>query len=268
MKHVTEHSVLPFRYALLSLVFMLAGCATSPDLPAHAEAPMPSGPEECTLQPGDRVNITFLYWPEFNADQIIRPDGKITLALVNDVDAAGLRPIELRERLLGLYESKLKRPEITVVAEMQENRRVFVGGEVNIFRNTDGLVQIPLVGRMTALMAVMQAGGFRNESAQLRNVVIVRRIGDTQYARTIDMRTTFKNGESDPFYLQPDDIVFVPRTKIDRVDQWVDQFMNQPVPRWLTATVDVNNIVNDNEAPRPSREVTYTNRGVQVSVPR
>ncbi len=45
---------------------------------------------------------------------------------------------------------------------------------------------------------------------------------------------------------------------MDRVDQWVDQFMNQPVPRWLTATLDLNNIINDNEAPKPSGSVSYS----------
>ena len=80
----------------------------------------------------------------------------------------------------------------------------------------------------------------------------------------------FKNAESEPFYLQADDIVYVPRTKIDRVDQWVDQYMNQPVPRWLTATVDVNNIIRNNKAEKPASVATYSTatNGLEISAPR
>ncbi len=183
----------------MASAFLFTGCATAPSVPAHAKDPMPAAPADCFLQPGDLVRVTFLYWPELDGEQIVRPDGMITLPFVNDVDAAGLRPIDLREELLVLYADKLKDPDITVMAEMTENRRVFVGGELNLFRNTDGLVQIPLVGQMTALAAILQAGGFRNRSAQLRNVVVVRRMDGKHYARTINMREVFKNPESEPF---------------------------------------------------------------------
>ena len=224
---------------------LLTACATAPTVPTDLDNPMPGGTSECVIQPGDVVNVKFLYWPELNEKQVARPDGKMTLQIVDDVQAAGLRPAELRQELERLYAKTLRDPKIIVIAQMEENRRVYVGGEVNIFRNTDGLVQIPLVARMTALDAIMQAGGFKKESAQLRNVVIIRVVEGKQYARTIDMRTAFKRGESDPFYLQTDDIVFVPRTKIDRVDQWVDQFMNKPVPTWLRANVGVTRVFND-----------------------
>lgn len=203
----------------------LAGCATTP--PEAEPFPVASKPK-VILQPGDVLQVKFLYWPELNEDQqAIRPDGKISLQLVGDVHAEGLAPDELRNLLLEQYEDKLIDPEISVVVNALDSHRVYVGGEVI----SPGLVMIQ--GELTALGAIMQAGGPRKTSAKLNSVVIVRQSGGRQYGTTIDLREALKSSESDPFMLAPGDIVYVPRTAIDRVDQWVDQYINQIIPRNL-----------------------------------
>lgn len=248
----------------LPLLCMCASCATAPTAPSTADNPLPQAEPGIVLQEGDVVDVRFVYWPELNEVQSIRSDGKITLQLVNEVQAAGLAPEELRLALLDHYADKLRDPEITVIARVDENRRVYVGGEVNAFRNNDGLVEIPLSGRMTVLEAIMISGGLKERSAKISNVLIIRRMDDTQYARTLDLRPLFKEAEVEPFYLQANDIVFVPRTNIDRVDQWVDQYLNQPVPDWIRATVDMNNIIRNNRAPEPADTVTFGPTGVTL----
>jgi len=226
--------------AALSLVVILgAGCATDPSVSSVEKSPLPTLPFAVVFQPGDVVEIKFQFWPELNEVQTIRPDGMITLPLVNDVMAEGRSPEELRAQLLDQYSDKLKDPEIIVIARVEENRLVHVGGEVQLTRNSDGLVAIPIVGRLTILEAIMRAGGILDRSARITDVLIIRRIGDKQYARTVNLRQVFKNDESDAFYVQHNDIIYVPRSRIDRVDQWVDQYLNQTIPTWLNLQIDV-----------------------------
>ena len=203
-------------------MFGANGCQHTPpvDSPEWPEAQEPV----LRIQPGDKLLVSFTYTPELNEEQLVRPDGKISLALIGGVDAAGKSPEELRETLLSTYASKLKSPEINVVIRGLESHKVYVSGEVL----QPGIV--PMSGPTTALQAIMASGGFQKRSAQVSTVVILRQRGDRQYGRTIDLRKELENAESEPFYLEPFDIIYVPRTGIDRVNQWVDQYVNGIIP--------------------------------------
>lgn len=199
------------------------GCVTTPE-PLES-FPVAQDPV-LVLKPGDVLQVKFLYWPELNEDgQTIRPDGKISLQLIGDITAEGRQPETLRQELLALYKDKLLEPEISVVVRSLDSHRVYVGGEVL----SPGLV--PMNGRLSVLEAIMQAGGPRKESARLGSVVIVRQQGAQQYATTVDVRRGLESPESASFQLAPRDIVYVPRTAIDRVDQWVEKYINQVIPR-------------------------------------
>lgn len=187
--------------------------------------PVASDPK-VVLQPGDVLQVKFLYWPELNEEkQSIRPDGKISLQLIGDVQAEGKTPDELRNDLLTLYQDKLIEPEIAVVVNSLDSHRVYVGGEVL----QPGLVMIN--GRLTVLEAIMKCGGFRKQSAKMSSVVVIRQRDGKQFAQSLDLRQAIEDPQSEPFYLEPYDVVFVPRTAIDQLDQWVDQYINQIVPR-------------------------------------
>ncbi len=238
--------------ACTALLLMSSGCATAPRVPSVEESSLPTSPLSVVFQPGDVIEVKFRFWSDLDEVQTIRPDGMISLQLVHEVKAEGMTPEELRRELLSLYADKLKDPEIAVFARVEENRMVHVGGEVNSTRNTDGLVAIPIIGRLTVMEAIVKAGGLRNSSAKISNVLIIRRMNGKQYARTLDLREVFKNAESEPFYLQPNDIVFVPRTKIDRIDQWVDQYLNKTVPNWVNMTLDLNDVFDINNSDNSS----------------
>ena len=221
-----------FKLRILRRIFVcaiaLCLCASCVTTPKPNEAfPVASEPK-LFLKAGDVLQVKFLYWPELNEDkQSIRPDGKISLQLVGDVHAEGLSPDELRTQLLQLYEDKLIDPEISVVVSSLDSHRIYVGGEVQ----NPGLVMID--GRMTALEAIMRAGGPRKESAKLSTVVVIRQREGKQLATTIDLRQALEKPETAVFVLEPGDVIFVPRTAIDRVDQWVEKYINQIVPRSL-----------------------------------
>jgi len=210
---------------ILSLGLMLAmGCqSTTPKPEATETFPEVSVPV-VALQPGDMVRISFPYWPELDDEQQVRPDGILSLKLVGDVFAVGKNPSELRGELLELYADKVRDPEINVVVSNWDERRVYVTGEVR------GPGAIPIRPDMTVLQAVASAGGFLKESAKIRRVGVVRTVDGVQYARTVDLRDSLREASSEPFELMPNDVVYVPRTNIDRVDQWVDQYVNRIIP--------------------------------------
>lgn len=253
------------RACLTAGLLLLAACATVPKVPSNDVDPLPAARLPLIVYPGDTIEVKFLYWPELDEKQVVTPDGQITLRHVNQVDVAWKSPDEIRDDLLKRYTGILKNPEITVLLRTEE-RYVYVGGEVKL---PGGLTQVhvPMRGRMTALQAVMAAGGLDKRSAKLQNVLIVRQFPDKECARTLDLRKAFRDGDREPFYLEPFDIVFVPRTNIDRADQWVDQYMSQLVPDWLNMNMGISrNRTDVNNAGNGS--VSATVGGATVTLPR
>lgn len=209
---------------MFALALGLAGCQHTSPPPKETENFPPAGSPVTMLQAGDQIQISFAYWPELDTEQRIRPDGMISLQLVGEVQAGGKTPAELRADLLQVYADKINNPEINVVVSSYDSHRIYVGGEVR----TAGAV--PMRAHMTVLEAVMMAGGFLKESARISRVVVVRQQDGAQFARTVDLNEHLGESQSEPFILAPNDVIFVPRTTIDRVDQWVDQYVNQLVP--------------------------------------
>lgn len=202
------------------LATVVAGCAPRVVNPV----PLPTSSKVFTLSPGDNISIVFRYWPELDLTQDIRPDGFISLQLIDDVQVAGMTPAELKIALNQTYASVITNPEIAVIVQSLENRRVYVGGEVRF----PGAVEIN--GHVTALQAIMEAGGFENTSAELSHVIVVRYQGEKRYATAISMKEALEQNEGNSFYLEANDIVFVSRTKIDEINQWLDQHISKMVP--------------------------------------
>jgi len=188
------------------------------------EMPSPAPEPITALSPGDQISVKFRYWPEMNETQRIRPDGKVTLQMVDDVQAAGLTPMELDANLTTLYADHIKDPTISVIAEDFAQMRVYVAGDV---REPD---VVDLIPGMTVLQAIHQVGGFMKKTAQYDNVIVVRYANGKRYATSVDLKRALSVYETDPFYLAPGDVVFVPRTKIDALNQWVEQYLENLVP--------------------------------------
>lgn len=177
------------------------------------------------LQPGDVIDVKFFYMPEIDESQKIRPDGKIALQLIGEVVAAGKTSEELRRELVERYSSRLKRPEITLLVRRADISKVYVSGEVK----KPGVVEMP--GRLTVMDAIMEVGGFKMETAELSTVVIIRNRDGKHYGSLYDAEEVVAGKLSEPFYLQPMDIVYVPRTKVVQVNQLIDQYINKMVPQ-------------------------------------
>ncbi len=213
------------RICLLVLASLLTACQTSPPsaLQPYPDAKL-EAPARVTLKSGDVVEIKFAYAGQFNESQTVRPDGKIELQLIGEVAAEGKTPSELRDELVKLYSVQLKHPELAVFARTLYERRVYVGGEVS----KPGPVDMP--GEMTAFEAVMLAGGFNREKAAVQSVIVVRKQDGRMVGQALDFKDALAGREAQPFYLQPRDIVYVPRTAIVDVDDWIQQHLWRLLP--------------------------------------
>jgi protein involved in polysaccharide export with SLBB domain len=208
-------------------VIVSLGCQTARPAKTPLEmASISSSPEpRLSLSPGDVLDIKFFYNPELNESQPVRVDGKISLQLIGEVMAQGKTPAELQEELTKLYGSQLRRPEATVIVRSLANQRVYVGG----FVKNPGLIEMKT--RMTALEAIIQAGGFDMWRAEITSVVIIRHKDNQRYGCALDFSGELQGKATQPFYLEPLDIVYVPRTTISAVNLWIDQHINQLVPK-------------------------------------
>jgi protein involved in polysaccharide export with SLBB domain/SH3-like domain-containing protein len=198
--------------------------------PARFEPPRPAS--GYILQAGDELDIKFFYNPDLNESLKIRPDGKVSLQLLDEIQAAGLSPAELDEQVTERLGRYVDNPSTSVIVKAFSNQKVYVGGEVN----RPGL--IPLTGSLHTIQAILQSGGML-DSAQLKNVVIVRHIGDSNStAFTVDVSRVLK-GEPDVL-LAPFDIVYVPKTTIAKVDQFVEQYISGIIPDNVIFTFPYN----------------------------
>ena len=210
---------------LVTVIFgLLFGCAPqqsniAPE--AAALTTLSSGePTSYFIQPGDQLDIKFFYNPELNETLTVRPDGIISLQLVDEVHAAGITPSQLDDRLTEKYSHELKKPVITVIVKSFGSQRIYVGGEVN----RQGLIN--LRAGMTPFQAVLNAGGFK-ETAKPESAIVIRKgAGNRPVPIEINLTdsTHGKSGNA-VFLLQPHDIVFVPKTAIAKANKFVNQYI-------------------------------------------
>lgn len=205
---------------VLFLFIAIIGCTGKPVVKQET-----SYIPKVTLAPGDVIDVKFFYTPELNETQIVRPDGMITLQLVGDINVQGKTIAELEEHLIELYKFHLKNPEISVIPRSLYSNRVYVEGEVS----TPGYVDMP--GRLTAMEAVIRAGGFDSRTAKLQNVVVIRHRNGKRHVYKLNLKRALEGKDVQPFYLEQFDIVYVPRTRIANANQWVDQHINNMIPK-------------------------------------
>ncbi len=211
--------------AILLLLLFFAACTPRAAVTPPEMAAQTPPPSVTVLGPGDVLDFKFFYNPELNESETVRPDGKISLQLVGEVEAQDKTPAQLKDELVRAYARTLKVAEVAVIVRSLVNRKVYVGGDVL----KPGVYDMPLP--ITTLQAIMLAGGFDYRRAEMSNVVVIRHKEGKRYGAAIDLRDELKGKEVHPFYLEAQDIVFVPRNKISQVGLWIDQYINSIIPR-------------------------------------
>lgn len=156
-----------------------------------------------SLREGDVVKISFPGAPNLNTTQQIRNDGKMDLPLVGELKAAGMAPDELQKELVKRYSSQLVSKEVTVTVE-SSSFPVYVTGAV--LRPGKIMSSRPI----TALEAIMEAGGVDYAKANLKAVKVTRLEEGQFKTYTLNLKLALEGKETKPFYLKPSDIVKVP----------------------------------------------------------
>jgi len=156
------------------------------------------------IGPGDVLSIVFWRDKDMTADALVRPDGNITLPLLNDIAAAGMTPAQLRERILVEARRYLEDPSPTVVVKEIHSRRVYITGQV------DKPGPYPLVGPTTVLQLIAMAGGLK-EYADGKNILLMRTDNGRQTTFTFDYQNVLKRENlRQNIDLKPGDTVVVP----------------------------------------------------------
>ncbi len=178
----------------------LAGPSSSTVAAAEVVPP----PPDYVIGPDDLLSIVFWRDKDMSADVAVRPDGKISLPLLNDVQAAGLTPPQLRDQLTEQAKRYLEDPNVTVVVRQINSRKVFVNGEIN----KPG--PYVLTGPTTVMQVLALAGGLR-EYADEKHILVLRNEGGRAKTYAFNYRDVSKGKNlSQNVELKPGDTIIVP----------------------------------------------------------
>jgi len=169
-----------------------------------------------TLNPGDVLDIQYRYTPEFNQTVTVQPDGYVSLQIGGDVKVAGRDLTQVRNLILTQVKTRLESPEITVILKEFQKPYVQVAGEVV----TPG--RLEMREKLTAIQAVLMAGGFK-DSAKSSQILVFRKLNaDTAEVRVLNFKSLTRTSDlENDLTLQPGDMIMVPRNRIAKLERYV-----------------------------------------------
>jgi polysaccharide export outer membrane protein len=185
---------------------LMAGLFAAPLLAKDADKKTAGVPpaltEEYHLGAGDKLRIEVYKDAQLSQSVQVRPDGKVTLPLIGDMEAAGLTPIELRDRIASSLKEYVTNPTVTVIVVEATAATAYVMGEVN----HPGAVN--LQAPLTILQALALAGGLK-DFADAKNIRVLRPGPKGMQTITFNYKEAVKSNVT-PVYLRPGDTVVVP----------------------------------------------------------
>ncbi len=217
------------RLVVIALIVAAAGLAfnsralgqgqTYGQVRARTQAPRlaaPGSEPRYVLVPGDVFEIQYRYTPEFNQTVTVQPDGYVSLEIGGDVKVAGRNLDQVRKMILGFAGQRLASPEVIVVLKEFQKPYVVVAGEV---------VQpgkFELREKVTAIQAVLLAGGFK-DSAKSSQILVFRKLnGETAEVKVLNFKTLKRTSDlENDLTLQPGDMILVPRNRLSKIERYV-----------------------------------------------
>ena len=168
------------------------------------------------LQPGDVMEVQYRYSPEFNQTVTVQPDGYVTLEIGGDLKVAGFTIEETRQAILRQASKRLQDPVATIVLKEFQKPYFVVAGEVA----SPG--KIEMRERVTAIQAIMLAGGMK-ETAKSSQVVVFRQINsDVAEVKVLNLKSIRRTSDlENDLTLQAGDMVFVPRDRISKIERFM-----------------------------------------------
>ena len=183
----------------------------------------------------------------------VRPDGRISIARIGEIQAAGYSIGELKDVLIHMSEGIISNPvEPSVDVLKSTGGRIFVGGEV---RNPG---VYPLEGAPSALQAVITANGFV-DSSRLNDVIVLRRNPNGKpYVFKTNLRVALTRGHTEnDILLRPFDTVYVPKKTISRLNQFVEEYINNLVPFDNSMGINAQYYMNEQQIETKGRSLNF-----------
>jgi len=178
--------------------------AQKTDSPPKTAPPVTPVDADYKIGPQDVLRIDVWKEPDISRTIPVRPDGKVSLPLLNDVQAAGLTAMQLAGSLRESLSKYLTNPQVTVTVTEINSRRVYITGEVA------HAGALPLLPNMTVLQALSSAGGF-TQFAKLKNIYVLRNEDGKQVKHPFNYKEVVKgNFPEQNILLQPGDVIVVP----------------------------------------------------------
>ena len=191
----------------VTVAFAVTGCGGAPQLPSAPPASsLPSA--EYRIGPGDSLNIFVWRNPELTVTVPVRPDGRVSIPLVEDVVAIGKTPTALAREYEQRLAKYIKEPLVTVIVE---NFVGLIPEQVRIIGEAAQPRALPYRADMTVLDAMIAVGGLTRYAAG-NGSVIVRTVNGQQNTYAVHLADLIKDGDiSSNVALQPGDIVIIPQ---------------------------------------------------------
>jgi len=197
---------------VILLTAALAGASVAPGQespPKKPDAPaqhVPAATVDADYKIGAQDVLRIDVWkePDITRTIPVRPDGKISLPLLSDIQAAGLTSHELGTSITKGLEKYINNPQVTVTVMEINSRRVYLTGEVN----HPGA--IPLLPNMTVLQALSSGGGF-TQFAKLKSIYVMRTEDGKQVKHPFNYKEVVKGNLAEQnILLQPGDVIVIP----------------------------------------------------------
>jgi len=179
----------------------------TPPAPAETnetKAPTPAVGRGYVISPGDVLDVQV--WQEPNVSKVVpvRPDGKISLPLLDDVQAAGLTATALTANVTERLKKFISDPQVTVIVSQVNSQRIYITGEVNHGGT------FPLEPGMTVLQGLASAGGF-TPFAGIKKIYVLRDENGKQVKYPFNYKDAIKGKDpAQNIRLQPGDTIVVP----------------------------------------------------------
>lgn len=156
------------------------------------------------IGPQDVLDVNVWKEPSISRTVPVRPDGKISLPLLNDIQAAGLTPLQLSSKITKELHKYLENPQVTVIVTAINSRRIYIMGEVG----RPGV--FPMLPNMTVLQALSEAGGF-SPFAKLKDIYVLRTVNGRQERYPFNYKDVIKGRDTqENRVLLPGDTIVVP----------------------------------------------------------
>ena len=194
-----------FMIGLLACSFQLnAEDKTKPASAASAPTkPAAFGESEYRLGPEDVIGVLVWKQPELSTSVVVRPDGKISIALIGELDANGKTALQLQEEISKGLRQYVSDPMVSVVVKEINSPKISVMGQV---RKPD---RYHIKQRLTVLDAIALAGGF-TDFAKRDKVTIIRNSGPEKIRIQVNLKKVVQDGRGEVYYIEPLDTIYVP----------------------------------------------------------